>query len=210
MPTNAAAAGFFDTARSASPKRVRWSKQVQEDGERGRAAEHDEMVAANEELSEVEGELRKRRERIGPIGEDDGDDLLELHPDREARDHRGERSPPPHRPEAHAFDVEAGQHRAGQSCRGDGEEAGLELDVQQGAREDPEHDRGTVGEVEASHHPENQGEADREQRIGRADEDAVERYSGRSRQSPVDHHGSAAPETRRAPRVRPPFQGRPA
>ena len=76
IPTKAAAAGFLDTARRASPKRVRYSSRWQEDGDRRRAGEHDEVVAADEERARLEREIRERGERIGAVGKDDGDDLL--------------------------------------------------------------------------------------------------------------------------------------
>ena len=122
-------------------------QQVEREGDRRRADEHDEMVTADEERTRLEREVRERRKRIGAFGEDDGDDLLELHPHGEARDHGGERRSPPHCPEADTFHVEAGQHRSDQGGDGHDQEAGIEFDVQQGAREDPEHDRGAVGEV---------------------------------------------------------------
>ena len=52
---------------------------------------------------------------------------------------------------------------------------------------------GPVGEIETPHHPEDQGEADREQRVGRADEDAVEGVLDEVDRSPVDHHGVCRP-----------------
>ena len=174
MPTKAAAARVPGHRAEREPEAGAVQEQVQEEGDRRRAGEHHEVVAADEERAGLEREVRERRERIGAVGEEDGDDLLELHPDREARDHRGEGRPAPDRPEADPLHVDPGQHRPGHGGGGDGHEAGLEFDEHQGAREDPEHDRGAVGEVETPHHPEDQGEADREQRVGRADEDAVE------------------------------------
>ena len=80
--------------------------------QRERAHQHDEMIDTDQEGPEFErrggGE---RRERIGVTGQDQDRRLLELHPDREARHHRGDAGAGLHRREAEPLDIDAGDHR---------------------------------------------------------------------------------------------------
>ena len=168
---------------------------MQRERERGRAGEHHEVLDLEEEGAEIHRlRLGKRRERIGAVGKHDGHDFLELHPDREAGDHRGDGGALPDRPEAEPFDIDADENRAQHGGRGDREATGAELEEDQRADEGAQHDRRAVGQVEAAHDAEDQGEADGEEGVGGAQHHPVEAVLNE-----IDHRAGRIPPVNRSP-----------
>src|SRR5262249_32422095 len=107
-------------------------------------------------------------------GEQQGEQLSELHPDREARHHRGDRGALAHRPEAEALDINAGRHRRRDRRGRDGPAARLPLREDRGAGERADEDRRAEGEGEPPEHAEDQREPERQKRIGAPDHEPVD------------------------------------
>jgi len=148
---------------------------MQREDEERRDAQHDQVLLADRKLPQFdELEIAQRGKFVGAVGKGDGDGFFELHPDGEARNHRGHRRAFLDRPETQAFDIGAGDHRAQDGRHQHGVPAGLELEEQEGPEEHADHDRRAVGQVEAAQDAENQREADGKQGVTRTYGNAVE------------------------------------
>ena len=149
-------------------------QQVQGPHHDDRQQQHRDLFRAEQEGADLEGAGDEQgREGIGALGQEVNRDLFELHPDHEARDHGRERGVPAHGTKAQALDINAGEDRACQRRQGDDQHVDLVMHMQPGAGVGAQHDGGAECEVQPAHDAENDGEADRQQRVGRAEHDAV-------------------------------------
>ena len=151
-------------------------QQMESSRDRQHRGEHDEVVGTHHERSQrPEFAAGQRRERVAVTRQHQQARLLELHPDRETRNHRGDARADAERSKAKPLDIDAGHHRA---CdRDDRHEIGrrAELDVEQRAEIGADHDRGAIAQIEPAHDAEDQREAERKKPIGATDHQTVER-----------------------------------
>jgi hypothetical protein len=175
------------------------NRELHGGGEHERAHEHDQMIGPHEERPEVDRPAAgERRKRIGVARQDEDRRLLQLHPDRKARDHGGDAGAGLHRRKAETLHINAGDHGADHNGGRDGKESRVIVQIEHRAEIGADHDGRAVGQVQAAHDAEDQGEADREQPVGRADHDAIDRVLDE-----VDHRplpSPAQPAARRVPR----------
>ena len=176
IPERLAARLFSTIARK--PEAEPGAIEQQSEGSRYRQhrGEHDEVVGTHHERTQrPEFAAGQRRERIAVTRQHQQARLLELHPDRKTRNHRGDAGADTERREAEPLDIDSGHHRA---CdRDDRHDIGrrTELDVEQRAEIGADHDRGAIAQVEPTHDAEDQCEAERQKPVGGTDHQTVER-----------------------------------
>jgi hypothetical protein len=164
------------TARTAIPKRARYRIHHRTAHAVTACAEHDQRLQAQAERAHLQRRAAVQwRERIEVAGQGERGQFLQLHPQGEARHHRGDGRALAVGREAQALDVRAGERRAEHGDDRESEQSGAEAQVGPGRRVAAQHDGRAIGEVDPAQHAEDQGEAEREQRVGRAQEQAVER-----------------------------------
>ncbi len=178
---------LVDDRAQRQPEAGAVESEVDDGGQHQHAGKHHQVIGAQQERTERErSAARERRERVGVARQQQDGRLLELHPDSEARHHRGDAGARRHRGKAQPLDIDAGKRRPGHGRGGDHHRPGAEVHVQERAEIGAQHDRRPVGEVEPAHDAEDQGEAERQQRVGRADHHAVDRVLDE-----VDHRTTA-------------------